>query len=40
MVKLLHGSHDITAIDAKTGDVVGTVKAKATANRRRSARMA
>jgi hypothetical protein len=28
MVKLLHGSHDITAIDAKTGDVVGTVKAE------------
>jgi YVTN family beta-propeller protein len=23
-----HGSHDITAIDAKTGDVVGTVKAE------------
>src|SRR5258708_2637260 len=23
-----HGSHDITAIDAKTGDVVGTVQAK------------
>src|SRR5205085_4794982 len=23
-----HGSHDITAIDAKTGDVVGTVKSE------------
>ena len=23
-----HGSHDITAIDAKTGDVVGTVNAE------------
>src|SRR2546430_8133601 len=24
-----HGSHDVTAIDAKTGEVVGTVKAEA-----------
>ena len=30
-----HGSHDITAIDAKTGEVVGTVKAEGDNRRRR-----